>query len=243
MTWAGTLPDWIALALALGTASLGASYVGHVKRSRLEDRRELLRHGAIAGLSVAPDCLLREDVIEIAAEGRLTVGEDAHFPDPPTGGTRYRIAIFTLRRIASLLDEADEIVRLLPWHDRALWVAAVDTLGSETIGRILGPVENVKISGDSVYLGPEHPGGLLEDYLNVMGAEASWAQFRDRVVLLEEHLLRRVNPRLGSRLIDLRQSSRLVIFGPRPWSKRVRRLASVSRRRPPTRLPRFEDLQ
>ncbi len=207
----GSLTDWIQIALGIAGllgGSAAGTYYGGVRRARLDDRRHLL-------------------TLWTAWLPLVFVSEPPTYTPNPNDSPSRREARIAISDLIAI-DEINARVRMLPWRDRALWVRIVDRM-------ILGHPPSIRVLQDAVASSKVHGGiteehaekiaqarGLLTSSLVLTADTTIPGHTGGRTVEdFQNHLLRRVNPTVTTRVADARSSARLWLYGPRPWSSRI----------------------
>lgn len=214
----GGVPDWIQVGLAIlslgGSVGVGAYRAG-VRRTRLDDRR----------------LLLREWTDVIGTLGQRSPGTGSSEPD--------RVGRIARQRLANLREQDDinSIFQLLPWKDRALWVRHVRHVfqvgGPQlaelmAVSRMLGSDElelQMELAGEparsEIYTAVETSVTDLDSAVNISlgGFRTAHARPNAETYLeLRDHLIRKSNPSILTRWSLMRTSVRLWVWGPRPFS-------------------------
>lgn len=219
------VPDWLQVLLAvlgLITGSSTGVYYGGVRRARLEDRRELLR----VWMPWVPDWF--------------------YVPPPDFEGTEEHVDPLTRILVTTeAIDEINLLVELLPWVDRAQWVRCVDALLQKSedliVPRLLWnlhsmfgaflPVDEVEDGDDrgSESEALDATKQELEDdgdSVELVELELALLNISDEldsyVAEFRSGLVRRVNPRRVSSLLEVIRRLELLKNGPRPWSRSIR---------------------
>lgn len=219
----GNIPDWLGIALALASLGGGAgagTYYAAVHRARLEDRRELLKTWT--------RWLTLLFVVDPPGFDR-TEGE-------PYESVSSRLAVRNL----SALEEVNDLVRMLPWKDRALWSFVVDGVISidrplfermqrgVAFGRVnpveaTAPTPDHDANSELVKDFKEFSGKVVSDYAhNAVQQGGDGGPILRNSWRFRNHLIRQVNPTFTSRFANLQVMWNLLRDGIRPWSTQIR---------------------
>ncbi len=203
--------------IGLFTGAAGGVYYGAIRRTRLDDRREILREGYVKRL-------LNRENYHFTAEDRDWCSE-VNLRGPAYIHYEYAVSF---EQMVDDMQAIDDIVRLLPWKDRALWRATRPVLQTATFADIevairLGNVRafrqfrNVNMTDILI---PTH---ALEPLFRRSSDQSEyWTNFDDALSRFEKHLVRNINPHLGARLAELKLTTELWVNGPHKWSRSVR---------------------